>query len=316
MRSRAPYTALLTAAVAALALAGPPAARADVFTYLALGDSLAFGVGANDTATDVSNGDRGYAGPFATVLGGSLGGVRPNLIDLGVSGETTTSFFQGGGGINGPGSPLRNTNYGNPPQTQNALMLADIAAEKAAGHTIAAVTLQLGANDLYQVVGTPGFFSLTPAQQQALVLQALGTIQANDAALLTELRTLLPSAKLVLMGYYDPYAPFLSDPSNPLYPIAQAAHVAIPALNQVIAGEAAAFGGVYVDEYSVIAGHELAYTYIASGNSHPDLAGYAAITQQLALTAVPEPGPLALALAGAAALGLLGLARRPCRKAA
>ena len=70
--------------------------RAGSVTYLALGDSLAFGVGANDTATDISNGDRGYTGPYATILGSFEGG-RPNLIDLGVSGETTTSFFQGGG---------------------------------------------------------------------------------------------------------------------------------------------------------------------------------------------------------------------------
>jgi len=195
-------------------------------------------------------------------------------------------------------------------------MLADIAAEKAAGHTIAVVTLQLGANDLNQVAGTPGFFNLTPAQQQALILQTLATIQANDTTILTELRTLLPHATLALMRYYDPYAPFLTDPNSPFYPIAQAAHVAVPALNQVIAGEAAAFGGVYVDEYTPFVGHELDYTYIASGNEHPNLTGYAAITSQLVAATVPEPGPLSLALSGAVALGLGRLARRRVRAAA
>jgi lysophospholipase L1-like esterase len=298
-------------------MACPRGAHAGSVTYLALGDSLAFGVGANDTATDISNGDRGYTGPYATILGTVQGGVRPNLIDLGVSGETTTSFFQGGGGINDPSSPLRNVNYSNPPQTQNALMLSEIASEKAAGHTISTVTIQLGANDLYQVVGTPGFFNLPTSQQQALFLQALNTIQTNDNTLLTELTTLLPSAKLALMGYYDPYAPFRADPTNPqLYAIAQASQVAIPLLNQLIAGEAAHFGAIYVDEYSAIAGNELAYTYIATGNSHPNLAGYAAITSQLALATVPEPGSFGLALVSGALLGLFGLVRHHRRAAA
>jgi len=52
-----------TVFAAVLVLAGTRGARGDVFTYMALGDSGAFGVGANDSSTDVSNGDRGYAGP-------------------------------------------------------------------------------------------------------------------------------------------------------------------------------------------------------------------------------------------------------------
>ena len=82
---------------------------------------------------------------------------------------------------------------------------------------------------------SPGFFNLPPDQQQALILQTLGVIQANETMLLTELRTLLPSAQLIMMGYYDPYAPFRNDPSCSFFPIAHAAAVTIPALNQVIA---------------------------------------------------------------------------------
>jgi lysophospholipase L1-like esterase len=315
MRDHRFRTAFLAAAVVILVVAGPRDTRAGSLTYLALGDSLAFGVGADDTAADVSNGDRGYTGPYATLLGTVQGGVRPDLIDLGVSGETTTSFFQGGGGIGGPASPLRNTNYGNTPAIQNDLMQSEIGAEKLLGHTISTVSVQLGANDLYQVVGTPGFFNLPPEQQQALFLQALATIQANYTHLLGELRTQLPSAQLVLMGYYDPYAAFLGDPTSPLYAIAQASHAAIPALNQVIEGEASAFGGVYIDEYSAIAGHELAYTYVASGNSHPNSVGYAAITNQLALATVPEPGSFGLALVGFIVVGLVGRGRRRRRAA-
>ncbi len=280
-----------------------------VTTYLALGDSLAFGVGANDTSTDVSNGDRGYVGPFTSILASRQGGITPNLINLGVSGETSSSFFQGGTGLEGPDSALRNTNYPNPPVSQNSLMLAEIVNQLAAGNTISNVTIQLGANDLYQVLLTPGFFGLTQAQQETLFLQALTTIATNDAVLLTELHALVPSAQIALMGYYDPYAPFLSDPSNPYYPVAEASHVAIPLLDQIIQSEADAFQAVYVDEYSVFVGNELTDTYILNGNSHPTLAGYALITQQLDLATVPEPGSSSLAVAGSAMFGLHWLLR-------
>jgi lysophospholipase L1-like esterase len=308
-------TALLTAAAFLLFATGPGDIHAASTTYLALGDSLAFGVGADDTSADVSNGDRGYVGPYATFLASLQGGVRPNLIDLGVSGETTTSFFQPVGGLDGLSAPLRNTNYGNgfPPVTQNALMLAEITSEMQAGHTISTVSIQLGANDLYQMVATPGYFQLSPEQQQALFFQTLGTIQTNYTELLTELKTLLPSSQLLLMGYYDPYAPFASDPTSPFFAIAQASQLAIPALNQLIAGEAAGFGGVYVDEYSALTGNALTETYVTSSNAHPIPAGYAAITAQLEAATVPEPGSLALALVGMTVLGLAGLARRPGR---
>jgi hypothetical protein len=67
--------AVLLAATAALLTARPREAHAGL-TYLALGDSLAFGVGADDSTMDVSNGDRGYVGAYASILG-AIGGGRP-----------------------------------------------------------------------------------------------------------------------------------------------------------------------------------------------------------------------------------------------
>jgi hypothetical protein len=117
-------TAIL--ALALLMLANP--ASAGVQTYIALGDSGAFGVGANDSSTDISNGDRGYVGPFADTLGARQGGTRPNLFNLGISGETSSSFFQSGAGLGGVGATLRNTHYTsppmNPPASQNSLLLS------------------------------------------------------------------------------------------------------------------------------------------------------------------------------------------------
>lgn len=44
----------------------------------------------------------------------------------------------------------------------------------------------------------------------------------NELNLLTQIRTLLPKTNLVLLGYFDPYAPFFNQPNSPFYATAQA----------------------------------------------------------------------------------------------
>jgi lysophospholipase L1-like esterase len=281
------------------AVASGATARANSLqTYLALGDSLAFGE--TDFTHNPSAGDRGYVGLYADALAKANGGVRPAVINLGVDAETTTTFFHGGppgnGTLSGQPAPQLNLNYPNPAPTQNALMLSTINAQELAGHTISTVTVQLGANDLFTVVNQPNFFSLTPGQQQAAVAQALTTVGANDTVLLSELRGLLPHTNILMMGYYNP---FNADPTSPM---GQIADPAIKALNGVIAQEAVAFGAHYVDLYNPLKGHELADTFIANGNVHPNAAGYALIATQV--EAVPEPSTLFLVAAGAAVLWL------------
>jgi lysophospholipase L1-like esterase len=304
---RSILAAALTLVVGSLAV--PRSAQAGpINDYLVLGDSMAFGE--TNFTNNPSNGDRGYVKPYADLLAAQNGGVRPNVINLGVDAETSTTFFNGGpagdGTVSGKPAPQLNLNYPNPSTSQNSLLLSTIAAEKAAGHTISSVSLQLGANDLFVAVNTPGFFSLTPAAQQAKIAQTLGTIQANDATLLTELKTQLPNTNLVLLGYHNPFN------ANPSSPLGMLADPAIKALNTLIAGEAAAFGTRYVDTYTPFLGHELAYTYIASGNVHPNAMGYAVIASQL--STVPEPS--SILVMGAGLVGWIALARRPKRKSA
>jgi lysophospholipase L1-like esterase len=301
-----PRTRIATAILFVAILGSSRSALGDSMkTYLAIGDSMAFGE--TDFTQNPSNGDRGYVKGYADYLGAQNGGVRPNLINLGVDGETTSTFFNGGPHGDGPApgqpAPQLNTNYTDPSMTQNSLMLSTIATEKAAGHDIANVTVQLGANDLYAVASSPGFFTMSPADQQAKLAQAFGTILSNDTQLLTELRAQLPQTNLVLLGYHNPFA---ADPSSP---IGQLAGPAIQALNALIAGEAAAFGARYVDTYTPFVGNELADTYIATGNVHPNDAGYALIVGQL--EAVPEPSTLALV--GIMFAGLLVHRRRAAR---
>src|SRR5262249_30725110 len=138
------------------------------------------------------------------------------------------------------------------------------------------------------------------------IAAVLGTIQQNDTELLTEIRTALPHANLLLMGYHNPFA---VDPSSPL---GQVAGPAIQALNTLIQGEASAFGGQYVDTYTPFVGHELQDTLIASSNVHPTEAGYALIVGQMEAAPVPEPNTLALVGVLFAGLALI---RRRSRRA-
>jgi lysophospholipase L1-like esterase len=279
----------LALALALCVLMVPRLAAADPMpTYLALGDSLAFGF---TTSPNPSLGDRGYVGPYADALAAPTG-VRPQVINLGAYGETSTSFFDGGNSA----APL-NLNYPDATTSQNSLLLKTLADQKAAGHAIGTVSLQLGANDLFGVATSPGFFALPADQQMAMVQQALGTVANKVGTILGELRSQLPQADLVVLGYYNPYA---AVPGNPF---AAVAAPAIQGLNSVLQADAQAFGARFVNPHDSFVGHEAQYTYIASSGSqynvHPNALGYAVIAGDM--EAVPEPSTvlvLGLGLAG------------------
>ena len=277
---------LLSGCMSAQVGAGP--------VYLALGDSITFGVGSDDSASDISDGDRGYVGLYADYLGQTTG-TRPSVINLAVSGETSSSFFGNGVGIDGPDASARNLNYvGSPRPTQFDLLQSILATQQTPGTTISTVTISLGANDLFQTLASGGSFPDT-----------LAAYQANEAQILTTIRQALPSTNLILLGYFDPYAPFVNDPTSPFYPIALASAQAIPLINSIIQGEAQAFGAKYVDLFSVFQGKELSDTYINTGNVHPKLEGYQFIAS--AIAGVPEPASILLVVVG---VGLLPIVSR------
>ncbi len=296
-------SAIVGLAALVLAAAAPRSASGGSMTYIALGDSVAFGE--TDFAHNPSYGDRGYVSLVANSLASANGGVRPNVVNLGVDGETSTTFFGGG-------QPLapQNLNYPSAATSQNTQLISQIAAQQAAGHAVGAVTISLGANDLFAAVGTPSFFALNPAQQQSAILAAMSTVQNNYTAVLTELHALVPHAAVTVVGYYNPY------PAVPGSPLAPLAGPAIQLLNAVIAGEAAAFGAKYVDTYTPFLGHEGQYTHITDApsgtNVHPNDAGYGVIGN--AINPVPEPSTVALFTVFG--LGLIGRAAYRRRQAA
>lgn len=291
--------------------------RAGTMTYLALGDSVAFGE--TNFTQNPSNGDRGYVADYANMLAAQDGGARPIVTNLGIDGETTSSFLTGGNRVLSiPGSTdssvqAWNTNYGSSSTTQNVAFQQAIASAKAMGNDVGVVTISLGANDLFKLAASPGFLTASAASQQAQLAATLGQIGSTYSVLLAELHALAPNAKVYALGEYNP---FPANPSNPLNAIATPA---IAGLNATIHGVADAYGAKYVDIFTPFVGHEANYTYLSatSDNVHPNALGYSVIAAQIgAASAVPEPSTFAVTGLGFAALAVTARRRAARNRAA
>lgn len=235
-------------------------------TYIALGDSVAWGYQPNSTSR--GNGDKGYAKLFADYLGTIQGGVRPRLINLGIPGETTASFYDTSE-IGG----LLNSNY---PiffrQSQADTFRAKVASERNAGRTITHITFAMGANDLLDLQ-TSTFFALPYEQQTAIVDSALATASSHMSDALTLVRQECPQSVVKIPGYYNPYG---------AYPGTQEDRIgkyAIPRLNKILQVLAKRFHAAFAPTYNAFVGSELTLTWIGENDVHPRDAGYAIIEQ-------------------------------------
>ena len=142
--------------------------------YLALGDSLAAGF-----QLGVDHPTKGYAGPVRASVEGRRGATA--LVNLGCSGETTSSMLDGGSCSYAKGSQL----------AQAEQFLRDHAADT---HL---VTLDIGGND----VARCGFEGLKPECTKP----ALATLSGNLPKITSRLRAAAPNVQIVLLNYYDPF---------------------------------------------------------------------------------------------------------------
>lgn len=317
------YRRLFLPVVAALGALWAHPAQAQTRNYIALGDSYALGY--TTPSAPASNGDQGYVSLFANALATRLGGVRPTVTNLAVSGETSTSFFSGtptnlvgppfpDGLVDAPlREPARNTNYLGTSSSQSALLQGRLSTIRSAGQTVDFVTVQIGGNDILGVLGQTAFQSLGATQagqlqQQQILQNRFLNLQTQYTTLLTALTnptTGVPNAQIILVGYADPFAGLgvnnpLSGgtPNNPL-----STQLTLQA-NGLISGLAQAFGVRYVDIYTPFKGNETQYTYIADPNAslpggtpnfHPNALGYSVIANRInAVSAAPEPSDLGL----------------------
>jgi lysophospholipase L1-like esterase len=274
--------------------------------YLALGDSLTFGVNATigeDPATQPSSGDQGFVADLADRLVAYNGGIRPKVVNLGVYAETSGSLVTGTPPIGWTKrNAAINSAYQNASDTQLGLMQSQIAAIHAAGDTVGYATFMIGVNDIFYTSATPAFVNGTPAEQQQLIAATIAEVQNNYLTVLTTLTSLAPEAQIFLPTYYNPY-PSGYEPQHTFY-------------NSILAGyrlyvqaDAQAFGATMVDLAPLFAGNELTLTNIGNGDIHPTALGYTTIGQAIVST-VPEPSGMTGATIGLLTAVAIGWRRR------
>jgi lysophospholipase L1-like esterase len=152
--------------------------------YVALGDSNTFGNDESVPSSTMPNyGDQGFVRPFADFLGGLNGGVRPQVVNLAISGELSSSFLTGIPPADWTSRNWQwNLNYPNATTSQNSLMLSTLDAAHTAGNAVS-VTLNFGANDFSHLVASAAWQNASPPEQQALFTQLLNQVVLNYESL-------------------------------------------------------------------------------------------------------------------------------------
>jgi lysophospholipase L1-like esterase len=214
MKSTAAFTLFLL-------LATPLAASDPPITYLALGDSVSFGMNGAlvppyTTAVPTPSEFIG----FPTTLSYIVPPFSPNnLVNASCPGETSASFLNTSAPDNGcnsdhivyppPGSglqeiklpPFKTTVGLHVPYTSSQLAYA--ATQLDAGNHVGLVTLMIGANDVLLVLPQLEACGTSTACAEGVLTPVLANYATNLAQILGGLRHLY-SGKLVLVTYYSP----------------------------------------------------------------------------------------------------------------
>jgi lysophospholipase L1-like esterase len=213
-------------AVGAL-VSAPAAGAANIVTgstYLALGDSLAYGYHAAQFAKEYpsvnpANYEEGYVNDFGAAL--KLINPKLQIINDGCPGETTETF------INGPGAPYTGAYCaggptGTPfpyvflhhPYTGYNSQLEDALAILKETPNVSPITIDIGANDILQFLehtcGFPATYTCTTPEVET----EFAHIAGNVYYILGKLHAAAPQAQIVLVGLYDPYPLVLPAPGG------------------------------------------------------------------------------------------------------
>jgi len=250
VRARLLVCAAAVLAFGALALA-PAAQAGGTNTYLALGDSLAYGYHQAQFQNELkekgyveaANFNDGYVDDF----GAALNLLHPGLtiINDGCPGETTETMIKGSGvgpeycagGPTGTPFPKAFLHHSYPgTQLEDALAIAK--------EGVGTITLDIGANDLLQFLehtcNFPATFSCTEAQVEA----EIGHVVGNIGYILAQLRAADPGAKIVFVSQYNPYPLALSPEGR--------GDATVEALNGAIKSVAAGYGVGFANTMKVI----------------------------------------------------------------
>jgi lysophospholipase L1-like esterase len=201
-------------------------------SYLALGDSLAFGYSQAkfDELLPTENPadfETGYVNVFGDVLKAFDPGLQ--IVNDGCPGETTESF------IKGPCAyqlefPLHHPYVGGPTSSQLSDALAYLAAHRG---RVDPITIDIGANDALGLIES---CKLEPACVAAGAAAEFAKIASNLGLILGELRAGAPHAQIVVLGLYNPFGETIAG-----------GDALTAKLNEVEAGVAAGVGARFAD---------------------------------------------------------------------
>jgi len=223
----------LVMAFLALYLAPTAGAANGQRSYLALGDSLAFGYSQakfnslfpNENPAAYST---GYVDDFGKVL--KFLNHRLQVVNDGCPGETTDSF------INGPCQyqllfALHHPYSGGPTSSQLSDALTYLDAHRG---RVSPITLDIGANDALGVI--KGVCNLEPLCIAGQAPALFAHIAGNLGAILAQLRAKAPNAQIIVLGLYNPFGSTIAG-----------ADQLTAQLNAVMAQVAAAAGARFAD---------------------------------------------------------------------
>jgi lysophospholipase L1-like esterase len=169
--------------------------------YLALGDSLAFGYqqarfNANFPTEPPAAFNTGYVDDFASLLTGVR--TSTETVNDSCPGETSGTFLVGGCPYTSTGFTLHNSYSG-------SQMDAALSFLRSHPGQVNPITLDVGSNDFNTLISSCGLNGTTCLAQGAPAI--LTQYSANLSQILAGLRSASPTSEIIVMQYYDPYAP-------------------------------------------------------------------------------------------------------------
>ena len=242
----------------ALGSAVPAVAGAPVY-YLSLGDSLGYGYQAAKvaTATGAASFNTGYTDDLAKLL--AVTGHRRTTVNYSCPGETSSTFISGGCPWALGGRPLHDPYMGSQLDAARSFLQAHQGQ-------VPLITLSIGANDVLS-----DLTSCQASVSSCPLLTHLATLHTNLDSVLTQLRGLAPTARIVVLSLYNPFAKAV--PSSAVLALAVDATIDATALSH-----GARVADAYVP-FNVLPWPglcQLTY-YCSTGDIHPTDRGYSEI---------------------------------------
>ena len=209
-------------------------------SYLALGDSLAFGYSQAKFNSLFPNENpaaynTGYVDDFGKVLRLFNPGLQ--IVNDGCPGETTDSFINGpcqyqlGLPPLQPPFPLHHPYSGGPASSQLSDALAYLGAHPG---KVSPITLDIGANDALGVI--KGVCNLEPVCIAGQAPALFAHVATNLGTILAQLRATAPGAQIIVLGLYNPFGSTIAG-----------ADQLTAQLNEVMAKVAAGVGARFAD---------------------------------------------------------------------